>query len=248
MDIRIAYFLLLVVTLVFSRPAISEEQRGLRLGLGAAFGHDLFVDTDRRVDLVPLVFYRQGNFYIDGSRAGYDFYQTGAFKVAIQLQIRREGFDLEDTDTLTNFEDHDAALEAGFLFSYDWFLGQTSFFGGFDVSSVYDGDVMILKHAYPIHYDDFDIVPYVAATRRDRELNLYYYGVKPEEATTRFPQFNSDDDTSYELGVNIDYRLSQHWGVIGSLAYEQFHNSVTDSPIVKDDASFKSLIGVTYQF
>ncbi|WP_158070048.1 MipA/OmpV family protein [Motiliproteus sp. MSK22-1] len=248
MDIRTVYFLPLIFLLALSKPAISSESPGLRIGVGVAAGHDVFVDTDRRVDVVPLVFYRQGNFYIDGSRAGYEFYQTGAFKVAVQLQVRREGFDPDDSEALKDFEDHDSALEAGFLFSYDWFLGQTSFFGGFDVSSAYDGDVMRLQHAYPIHYDDFVLVPYVAATRRDRELNVYYYGVKPEEATARFPQFNSDDDTSYELGVNIDYRLSQRWGVIGSLAYEQFHNSIADSPIVEDDSSFKSLIGVTYQF
>ena len=117
----------------------AEESPQLRLGLGVGFSHDVFVETDRLIYAVPLVFYRNGNFYADGSRAGYHLYEAEGFQAAVQLQLRQEGFDPGDSDALGDFEDHDVAVEAGILLSYSWSLGETSFFGGYDISDTYGG-------------------------------------------------------------------------------------------------------------
>jgi len=237
-----------------STNVVASTDQPLTLGLMVEVGHDMYFDTDPRIDLVPQVFYRDGRFFLDGTKVGYDIWQDNGFwegdefSVAIHAMHQREGFDPDDSGALSDFQDRDTSVEGGVTISYKSFLGLTSYEANVDISKTYEGDFQRIKHEYDYEMDRLTLTPHISYIRRDATFVAYYYGVHPEEATPEFPQFGDDDDQSVELGLTGRYQFDEHWSLMGRLSWETFGLSVTESPIVVDDSTTHGMAAILYTF
>lgn len=233
---------------VGNTASVASTDQPLTLGLMVEVGHDMYIDTDPRIDLVPQAFYRDGRFFLDGTKVGYDIWQGDGLSVAMHVAHQREGFDPDRSGALSDFQDRDTSVEGGVTISYKSFLGLTSYEGNVDISKTYEGDFQRIKHKYDYELDRLTLTPHISYIRRDATFVAYYYGVHPEEATPEFPQFGDDDDQSVELGLTGRYQFDEHWSLMGRLSWETFGLSVTESPIVVDDTTTHGMAAILYTF
>ena len=90
--------------------------------------------------------------------------------------------------------------------------------------------------------------PYITLAWRDADLNNYYYGVRPEEATAERPAYQPGSGMNVELGVLAAYRLAERWQVLAGAGVTRWSSGVGDSPVVEDGTQPYFMLGLMYGF
>jgi outer membrane protein len=83
---------------------------------------------------------------------------------------------------------------------------------------------------------------------RNRQLNDYYYGVRPEEARPDRPAYAPGNGLQAWLGVYASYQLTEGWRLIAGGGVTLLDRDVADSPIVKSAVLPTGYLGAAYDF
>jgi outer membrane scaffolding protein for murein synthesis (MipA/OmpV family) len=96
--------------------------------------------------------------------------------------------------------------------------------------------------------DRFGIGARVGATWMDQKLATYTYGVSALEAGGGISAYSVKDSVIPSIGIDASYALTENTTVIGALSAEFLPNTVTASPIVKNDTVVTVMVGLRYAF
>ena len=258
--VRAGSLLVAIAGLLASAPALAQvdtdaitdlidEPGSAGLGFLYRFEESPYLDDGQRSDLLPLYLYEGERFYLNADRAGFKFVDDGTPRFDAFLSRRLEGFAEDDVpDALEGMAPRNAGADLGLRYRHALSWGTLRATALSDVSDNSNGSELRLGYSYTWSGDRWSLRPDVSIAFRDSDLNNYYYGVKPWEATAGRPAYAPGSGTDYTVGLYGTHGFLQNWRLIGGIAVTVHDSVVRDSPIIRDGAQPAIFAGAVYDF
>ena len=166
------------------------EQGSAGLGFLYRFEESPYVDAGQRSDLLPLYLYEGKRFFINADRAGIKLVEEDSHRLDTFLSRRLEGFPLDDVpDVVYGMTPREAGGDLGVRYRYSapWGTVRTTVLH--DVTGASGGSELRLGYSHTWRGDRWTLRPDVTVSFRNADLNNYYFGVEPHEATPERPAF-----------------------------------------------------------
>lgn len=142
----------------------------------------------------------------------------------------------------------DYAVEGGLELLTDGTWGYLQASAFHDVSKKHDGYELNVNVGRSGHWRRFTWNATAGLSYRSEELNQYYYGVEPDEASRVLPVYQANDGVNWHLSTLIRYYLSANMSLGLVLEYQGLSNAIYDSPFVAEDKVTTAYAGVKYSF
>lgn len=226
----------------------AQGEDGFSLGIGVGYGDSIYQGVDGEALVMPMIQYQSGGLYFKGLEAGYRVVDSGLLEVAVMLQGRMDGYEEDDSDFLAGMEDRKKSLDGGVRLSANVARARISFSWQHDLLDEHKGHESTLRVAVPFPVGQTIITPFVGASYLSDALADYYYGVRPEEATSVRPAYETDAAVKTFAGVSLMYAYDSNWKGMVSFNAEGYADEIADSPIVEDDSRYSVMGGVLYSF
>jgi len=174
-------------------------------------------------DFMPLFKYDSRYFYLQSDRVGLKLDAAGVRYEAF-LRRRLEGFASDHVPgSMVGMEQRSSASDVGVGLRLPIGEGFAYAEAMHNMSGKSDGTELRAGYRYERWWAGrLRWRPYVTLAWRDADLNDYYYGVRPEEATPERPAYAPGAGLNVELGVLAAYRVAERWQVldatVGNLA------------------------------
>jgi outer membrane protein len=226
-----------------------DEPGSAGLGFLYRFEESPYLDEGQRSDLLPLYLYEGERFYLNADRAGFKFVDDGTHRFDVFLARRLEGFAEDDVpDALQGMAPRNAGADLGLRYRRTLPWGTLRATALTDVSDSSDGSELRLGYSYTWSGDRWSLRPDISVAFRDSELNNYYYGVEPDEATAERPAYAPGSGTDFTVGLYGTYGFLRNWRLIGGVAVTAHDSVVRDSPIIRDGVQPAIFAGAVYDF
>jgi len=234
-------------------PAVERPQRIFKIGAGFLTLQKPYKGVDQDCYGIPFIFYRDQKLTIFGPMASYSFFGSED-RWALQglARIRTEGYDNDDSRYLNGMSDRDRTLELGLRWMQNLDVAILSFDFTHDVLDEHRGYEFKFALRKPFRnvwdIEPLTLTPVAGLNWRSKQLNDYYYGVRSSEAAAGRPVYNAGGGITYLTGLQIDYKLSEKWSLLGMVNVEWMGSEISDSPIVEDHYSVSCLLGAMVEF
>lgn len=200
-------------------------------------------------DLLPQFRYDSRYFYLQSDRIGLKL-ETERVRYEAFLRRRLEGFASDHVpDSMAGMGKRSSGDDLGVALRLR--LGAGFLYGEAmqNVSDESEGTEIRLGYRYERWWTGrLRWRPYITLAWRDADLNNYYYGVRPEEATPERPAYQPGSGMNVELGVLAAYRLAERWQVLAGAGVTRWSSGVADSPVVDDGTQPYFMLGLMYGF
>ncbi|MGB1239098.1 MAG: MipA/OmpV family protein, partial [Pseudomonadales bacterium] len=207
----------------------------IELGVGAASYKPLYKGFDSEVQALPMFAVRYNEFFLDGPSVGYEFYSSERMSAYTSIGLddpfsgERSDSDDAGVKALGDVDSGVNLTTGGEMFTP---VGLLSASISRDVSGEHDGISASLEWAVPFEYEALTLLPNAQISWASKDLVNHYYGVSAKQAAkSGFAQYSASSTTTYSVGVNAEYQLSDHWVLMGGLSYTQYGSAVADSPL-----------------
>jgi MipA family protein len=257
MQLRPALFALLMLPLAVSAgPAATDVLVDFlaipgSAGLGAIQRLDRapYRQADLSRDLVPLYMYEGKRVYLHASRVGLKLGDAADHGVELFLDYRYEGYPTDQPPAvLAGMERRNAAVQSGIAYR-----GRVPF-GNFDVELLHDanntshGSEWRVGYSVDLHSGRWHFRPSWTMAHRSANLNNYYYGVRPTEATAFRPAYLPGAGTDWTAALYGYYELTRRWRLLGGVGVTHLSDAVANSPLVERHEQVGALVGAAYDF
>lgn len=206
---------------------------------------------DNKIYPVPLVSYEGDDFYFKSLTAGYYLWKDDKNKFSLTATYIPFVFDPDDSDDhqMKNLNKRRGTLMSGLAYSHneDWGTLRATFSG--DVLNNSNGLVADAAYLYPIHQDNWALIPSFGVMWNSSNQNDYYYGVsKDESRRSGMSSYSADDSFNPYAELSARYNFTKDWQAFFTGRYIRLADEVKDSPMV--DKSYTAVVwtGVTYTF
>lgn len=221
--------------------AVAASSARWGLGLGVGVKRKPYAGIGSEASAIPFVSYE--NDYVRlfgptldvklGSAAGLSF--TARAKVDIG-----GGYEASDSVALAGMGERKGSAWLGG--AAEWKSGdlKLSLEALADVSGHSKGRQLKLGVEHDFQVGGFRMTPYASAMSRDGKYVGYYFGVRPDEATSTRPAYAGRRTTDAEAGLRLAYPIAPRQTILLDARAEFLGSAVKDSPIV-DRSSVPSL-------
>ena len=248
------YFLalsfLLSVQLASAEEADPSDRFNL-IGAGVAVSASPYDGDDAHVWGVPIGFWRNEHFFVEGLKGGWIFAENDAFRADLFLTPRLMGYDADNSSALNGMSNRDFSIDGGAQITWkvpdvkDLTLNLSA---TTDLMSKHEGQEIALSGQKVFKFDFYQIVPEIGFKWQSSNLVDYYYGVRDSEATANRPAYEPDAAIDPFINVGFYMGLSQEWFLVSRFGYEFLGNEIQDSPIVDKSGLFTGVIGLAKRF
>lgn len=218
------------------------------LGLGVAAQEQPQTGVDTQVVVLPFPSYEGERLSVGFGNIAYALTTTDRFRVAVEGQLRFDGYDPDDSDELAGMRERDFTLDAGFSVTSGGDWGVASLKAMADALGVHEGYEISATYAYPLTFERLTVVPSIGAHWLSSDLVDYYYGVRNDEATAARPAYSGKAVFNTSASLTAVYELSDSWEIIGGGQYTHLGDEITDSPIIERDREVILYSGIVYRF
>jgi outer membrane protein len=228
---------------------ISMETGGAGLGVAMRFENSPYRGGSTRNDLVPIYVYEGKHVFLEAYRVGLKLNATPDSRLDLFAGYRFESFPYDRIPaSLAGMANRDAGADLGVRYQLRKPWG--TFFGELlhDAASGSNGSELRVGYRYDWAIGKLQLQPQFALAARDANLNNYYYGVRPSEATPTRPAYAPGSGVNAEFGLSAVYRLTERWRLFGGISAKRWSSGVRASPIVEDRAQLAALLGLGYDF
>ena len=200
-------------------------------------------------DFMPLFRYDSRYFYLQSDRVGLKLDAAGVRYEAF-LRRRLEGFASDHVPgSMVGMEQRSSASDVGVGLRLPIGEGFAYAEAMHNMSGKSDGTELRAGYRYERWWAGrLRWRPYVTLAWRDADLNDYYYGVRPEEATPERPAYAPGAGLNVELGVLAAYRVAERWQVLAAAGVTRWSSGVRDSPVVERGTQAQFSLGLMYGF
>ena len=218
------------------------------LGVGVAARKPPQQGAENEVVGMPFPQYEGERLSLTFGSVGYSLTNSDRFRIALEGQLRFDGYDPDASTALAGMEERDVTLDAGFSITTggSWGIASLKILG--DALGVHEGYEISASYAYPMQLKRWTIVPSIGLKLPSSELVDYYYGVEIEEVTDGRPVYSGRSVVNTSVGVNVVYKIADHWQVIGGAEYVRLGDGITDSPIIERDYDTGVYSALVYLF
>jgi outer membrane protein len=232
----------------------------IRLGAGASYQPDYEGSDDYEVAPIPLVMVNYRDIvFLRGPTLGANLFTLQGPREGDKLQIGpllryQMGRDEGDNDALRGLGDIDAGAEVGAFITYragPWSTGLTVFR---DVSDAHDGLTARAAAGYMHAFSPkLRLRSEVATTWADDNYTETFFGITAAQSTrSGLRQYTAEGGfKDVGLTLDLDYSLTQNWGITGRLGFKRLLGDAADSPLVEDKGSanqFSTGLILSYRF
>ncbi|MFN4164453.1 MAG: MipA/OmpV family protein [Ferrovibrio sp.] len=226
--------------------AVGEKDWDIRLGAGALYQPDYEGSDDYEVAPLPLISISYRDLvFLRGPSLGVNAFTWQGPRPTDKLQLGplvryQMGRDEDDNDDLRGMGDIDSGAELGAFLNYSagpWSAGVTVFQ---DVSSAHDGLTAKFAGGYRHSFGPkLRARAELSTTWASDDYTETFFGVtalqSQRSGMRRFQAEGGIKDVG--LTLDLDYSLTQHWGLTGRLGYKRLLGDAADSPLVEDRGS-----------
>ena len=203
-------------------------------------------DGNRR-DFIPMYMYEGDLVYLRSTSVGLKFGPSRERRIELFLRHRFEGTPVEEIPaSLAGMARREPGIDAGIGAAWGGSWGRVFAELLQDVSTASEGSELRLGYKYPWRRGRLSAWPYAFLTLRSSELNNYYYGVRPDEATPSRPAYRAGSGTGGELGVLAAYRMAGRWRLLAGASLAWLPDTAADSPVVAHRAQPMLTLGAVY--
>src|SRR5687768_12459715 len=238
----------------------SAEESSSRwgLGLGAVASDNPYAGRSTRYRPFPLVVYDSERLFFEGITGGVHLLDTSALEIDLIVEANLDGIDAEDLgarELAANgvdralLEDRKDSADAGFDVSFDSRFGELKLQALADVLDASGGYEVSASYGYPFSLGKHLVLtPSVGAKWLSADRADYYYGILDEEIARGVPSYRVGSVVIPEAGLDLQYRFSERWLMLGNLKYRVLPNEVENSPLLDSGQSIRFFIGVLRSF
>ena len=222
---------------------------GAGLGLAMRFEASPYRGGGTRNDLVPIYVYEGKRVFLEAYRVGLKLHETPDSRFDVFVGYRFEGFPYDHIPaSLAGMANRGSGVDLG--------LGNQprkpwgTLFGAVlhAAAGGSNGTEARVGYRYDWAIGKLQLQPQIAFAARDANLNNYYYGVRPSEATATRPAYEPGSGVNAEFGLSAVYPLSERWRLIGGVSAKRWSSGVRASPIVENRTQLAGLLGLAYDF
>lgn len=116
-----------------------------------------------------------------------------------------------------------------------------------ELTNYYQGEERRLVLGYDWQWSRQQLTLAAGLLWQDANTLNHYYGVAPGEVGTLY-QYQAESGFSPMLRMDWNYRLSERWDLTASASYRQLSDSISASPLVRDDHITSLFLGGVYHF
>ena len=223
--------------------------QGLTLGAGLAEVDPGYVGYHRRLDPFPLIGYRSGRFFIDGTSAGVVAAHGDAYTFSVLLAPELLRLRASDSPALAGITSRQWSIDGGANLTFREAWGDPSVTVLHDILDRNNGTQVDVGYAFPILLGaGRRLTPGLGLKWENANLTGYYYGVTAPEALPTRPAYTPG--AALNPVVRLDYLapLSSRWQFGAGLSYTHFAHTIRDSPLIDESGSLEVLISLQYSF
>ena len=247
------------LALLAALPAAAQEGRGLRFTLAGGAQYAPTYPGSGDYEVRPDVGFRfQSLSLSERLSIGNPDFDAVPDGPSVFGAFNYEGERKSDvSDRLTGIENRDDAVELGLGAQYAGpgyrVFGEVRY--GVTGHEAFVGEIGADAIAQPT--DRLTLLAGPRATFGSSRYNDYYFGVSGPEAVSAAALGNPDVTGAYDVGsgmvsagieLGARYRLSDAWGVEGTVSYDRLEGDAGDSPLVEDRDQYGVGIRLTRRF
>lgn len=241
-------------------PSAAKPDWNIRLGTGAMFQPKYEGSNQYKAAPLPMLMISYRDLvFLRGPMLGANAITWKGPRPNDKLQVGplvryQSGRDQDDSSALHGMGDIDSGVELGGFINYStgpWSAGLTLFR---DVSGSHDGTTVKVSagNRLPLA-PKWMLRSEIATTWADDAYTETFFGVTAaQSARSGLRQYQPEGGfKDAGLTLDLDYSLTEHWGITTRLGYKRLLGDAADSPLVKDRGSADQLNGglfVTYKF
>lgn len=228
------------------------------LGIGSAISANPYAGRGTRYTPLPLITYDSERFFLRGIMGGIHLYDHDLLRIDALVQGDFSGIDAKDFGRreLANngidrdlLEDRDDTVQAGFAIGLNGKFGEFKLEVLADVLDASGGFEASAEYGYPIEFGErLTLTPTLGVKWLSADTADYYYGTLDEEVARGVVRYRPGAVAIPEVGLDLQYRFSARWLLLGSISYESLPNKLGDSPLLDSDRSARMMIGVLRAF
>jgi len=218
------------------------------LGIGVAANRAPQYGTKTEVVGLPFPSYEGERLSLSFGSISYSLTNSDRFVVALEGQLRFDGYDPNESEALAGMRERDLTFDAGFSITTGDAWGVVSLKVVGDTLGKHEGYEVSAAYQYPMPLGQWIIVPSIGVNLPSAELVDYYYGVQVAEATAGRPGYSGKSVINTTVGINVMYEIARHWRVMGGAEYVHLGGGITDSPIIERDYEATVYSALVYLF
>ncbi len=200
-------------------------------------------------DLVPLYMYEGKRVFLHASRVGIKLTDEPRSGFDLFLDYRFEGYPYDQTPAvLLGMSKRNPGIDMGAAYRHRAGWGSVDAEVLHDINNTSHGTEYRLGYNVDWASGRFHLRPSIVMAHRSANLNNYYYGVLPGEATAARPAYRPGAGTDYSLALYGYYEITERWRLLGGVGVSLLDAGVRNSPVVEDKAQPSALVGVAYDF
>lgn len=228
---------------------VPVETGGAGLGLAEHFENSPYRGGGTRHDFVPIYVYEGKRIFLEAYRVGLKLNETPESRFDVFAAYRFEGFPYDRIPaSLAGMANRGTGVDLGLGYQRRQPWG--TLFGEVlrDAGGASNGTEVRGGYRYDWKIGKLQLQPQLALSWRDANLNNYYYGVRPSEATATRAAYDPGSGFNTELGLSATYRLSERWRLLGGVSAKRWSSGVRASPIVENRTQLAGQLGLAYDF
>ncbi len=228
--------------------AVSAQAEGRwSIGLGAGVESEVYQGDDTNLGIGVNLEYETERLTIGFGGLSYKAVSSDTYEFTLRVAPRFDP-DFPDSALFAGL-DRDTAIEAGFFVRRDFgndISAEASFLH--DVSSTHDGYEAQVQLTKAFFAQSARIDASLGLRYRDGDLNAHLVGVSAAEANSLRGAYSPGSTISPNIQLSATIPVTANSALIGTLAYEHFGGSYSDSPLVENGGVAAAAIALVYQF
>lgn len=238
-------------------PSASEGLAGGQsqwaLGIGIGVRERAYLDADRKVNALPLLFYenryvRFAGTTVEGKLLNHSLSPTQRLTGGLLLKYLPEGYKGSDSPALSGMAERKGGLMGGVGLGWQTPLANLGLEWTRDLSSHSKGQRLQVQVDRRFQMGAASFTPRLGAQWMDRKWVDYYYGVRASEALPGRPAYEGDAGVALEAGLRMDYALQRQHVIFLDLGLTHLPKEATNSPIVERSNLPRVSVGYLYRF
>lgn len=225
-----------------------EANAVLQLGAGVSIKRPAY-QADNQVSVVPLAFYDNNVWYVEGIEAGVYPYKDSKNHVRLGLSYDGRTLNTQDSQALTlaNERQFSVLAHASYL--------HITKFGGIrtklatDILGKHKGVTASVAHISRFNFSDTVVYPSFGVTWHSQDYNNYYYGITTDESTrSGLANYTADAGVSPFVSLTANHDLTDKTALFGNVRIDWLSDSQKKSPLTTGDTESTITIGAMYRF
>ncbi len=238
-------------------PSASEGLAGgssqWAVGVGVGVRERAYLDADRKVNALPLLFYenryvRFAGTTVEGKLLNYSLAPDQRLTGGLLLKWVPEGYKGSDSPALAGMSERKGGLMGGAGLGWQTPVANLGLEWTTDLSSHSKSQRLQLQVDRRFQMGAVSFTPRLGAAWMDRKWVDYYYGVRASEALPGRPAYQGDAGVALEAGLRMDYAIQRQHVIFLDLGVTHLPKEATNSPIVERSNLPRAAVGYLYRF